>query len=288
MVKSLIESWANTMADMLSLGFFQRALIAGVAVSLLCGVLSVFVVLRRMAFIGVGISHSAFGGVALGFLLAVNPLWTGIGFAVLVALLIEWVRTRVQVEEDTAIGIFFSASMALGVIFIHLSRTYNVDLFGFLFGNILAIGEKQVVQILILTGGVLSVIMAFFKELAFLSFDDEMAWVSGVPVTFLRYLFLTLMALAVILSIYLAGIILVSALLVIPGAVARNAALHIRTMVGVSVAISVTSTIGGLMLSYGADLPSGATIVLLLAMFFLLITVFGSNRPSRKLAPRGN
>jgi zinc transport system permease protein len=288
MVKSLIESWANTMADMLSLGFFQRALIAGVAVSLLCGVLSVFVVLRRMAFIGVGISHSAFGGVALGFLLAVNPLWTGIGFAVLVALLIEWVRTRVQVEEDTAIGIFFSASMALGVIFIHLSRTYNVDLFGFLFGNILAIGEKQVVQILILTGGVLSVIMAFFKELVFLSFDDEMAWVSGVPVTFLRYLFLTLMALAVILSIYLAGIILVSALLVIPGAVARNAALHIRTMVGVSVAISVTSTIGGLMLSYGADLPSGATIVLLLAMFFLLITVFGSNRPSRKLAPRGN
>jgi zinc transport system permease protein len=124
------------MIDLLSLGFLQRALMAGILVSLLCGALSSFVVLRRMAFIGVGISHSAFGGVALGFLLGVDPLFTGIGFAVLVAVLIEWAQAHTRVQEDTAIGIFFAASMALGLVFLHLSRVYNVDVFGYLFGNI--------------------------------------------------------------------------------------------------------------------------------------------------------
>jgi zinc transport system permease protein len=267
------------MVDMLSMGFFQRALITGIAVSLLCGVLSVFVILRRMAFVGVGISHSAFGGVALGFLLGIDPLWTGISFAVLVAILIEWVRSRGRVEEDAAIGIFFSASMALGVVFVHLSSTYNVDLFGFLFGNILAIGESQVLEIVVLAVVVLSVILAFLKELIFLSFDDEMAWVSGMPVSFLRYLFMAMMALAVIISIYLAGIILVSALLVIPGAIARNLTRHITGMIGVSIGMSVAATLGGLMLSYWADLPSGATIVLLLAILFFLATIFGGWMP---------
>jgi zinc transport system permease protein len=262
--------------EMLALDFFQRALVAGVLMSLLCGTLSVFVVLRRMAFIGVGISHSAFGGVALGFLFALNPLYTAVGFSILVALLIEWVRKRSRVEEDAAIGIFFAAAMAFGVILLHLSRTYNVDLFGFLFGNILAIGKTQVWEIGVVAGGTLLVILAFFKELVFLSFDEEMAWISGVPVSLLRYLFLAMMALAVVISIYLAGIILVSALLVIPGAVARNLTQRIHRMVGVSTAISLVSTAGGLMLSYAFDIPSGATIVLLLAAFFFATTALGS------------
>ena len=137
-------------------------------------------------------------------------------------------------EEDTAIGIFFAASMALGLVFLHLSRAYNVDVFGFLFGNILAIGTRQLWQILVVTVGVLAVILAFFKELVFLSFDEEMAWVSGVPVKALRYLFLVIMALVVIVTIYLVGIILVSALLVIPGAIAQNLARQLKTMVWVS------------------------------------------------------
>ncbi|OGP71346.1 MAG: hypothetical protein A2Y80_05835 [Deltaproteobacteria bacterium RBG_13_58_19] len=256
------------MIDILSLGFFQRALLAGLMLSLLGGVLSVFVILRRMAFIGVGISHSAFGGVALGFLLGVDPLWTGIGFSVMVAMLIEWAQSRGRLEEDAAIGIFFAASMALGVVFLHLSQTYNVDVFGFLFGNILAIGEKQLGQILLVTLAVLATMAAFFKELVFLSFDEEMAWVSGVPVKPLRYLFLIIMALVVIVSIYLVGIILVSALLVIPGAIARNLTQDIKSMLAVSVATAVGATLGGLLLSYGVDWPSGATVVLLLSVWF--------------------
>lgn len=258
------------MVEFLGLGFFQRAFLAGVMLSVLCGALSVFVVLRRMAFIGVGISHSAFGGVALGFLLGIDPLWTGVGFSVLVALLIEWVRSQGRLEEDAAIGIFFAASMALGVIFLHLSRTYNVDAFGILFGNILAIGEKQLVQILVVTLAVLATMLAIFKELVYLSFDEETAWVSGVPVEALRCLFLIIMALVVIVSIYLVGIVLVSALVVIPGAIARNLAHHIRRMVGVAVAMAVVSTIGGLYLSYELDWPAGATVVLVLSSLFLL------------------
>jgi zinc transport system permease protein len=261
------------MTDFLALAFLQRALVAGILVSLLCGVLSIFVILRRMAFIGVGISHSAFGGVTLGFLLGVEPLYTGIGFAVLVALLIEWAQTRTLVEEDTAIGIFFAASMALGVVFLHLSRTYNVDVFGFLFGNILAIGPRQLMAIAAVTVGVLALILAFFKEIVFLSFDEEMAWVSGVPVRPLRYLFLILMALVVIVTIYLVGIILVSALLVIPGAIAQNLGKQLRGMLWVSAGVAVGSAVGGLILSYAIDFPSGATVVLVLALLYLVTSL---------------
>jgi ABC-type Mn2+/Zn2+ transport system permease subunit len=258
------------MIEALTLGFFQRALVAGLLLSLLCGVLSVFVILRRMAFIGVGISHSAFGGVALGFLLGIDPLWSGIAFAVAVALLIEWAQEQGRLEEDAAIGIFFAFAMALGVIFLHLSRTYNVDVFGFLFGNILAVGPHQLGEIGVVSLIVLGTVAFFYKELVFLSFDEEMAWVTGVPVKALRYLFLVLLALVIIMAIYLVGIILVSALLVIPGAVARNLTRHIVGMLWVSVAAALGATAGGLFLSFGLDWPSGATVVLVLGMFFFL------------------
>ena len=266
------------MIELLGLDFFQRALLAGVLLSLICGALSVFVILRRMAFIGVGISHSAFGGVALGFLLGVNPLWTGVGFSVVVALAIEWAQSRGHLEEDAAIGIFFAASMAAGVVFLHLSRTYNVDVFGFLFGNILAIGLSQVGQILVVALAVGGVLTAFFKEFVFLSFDEEMAWVSGVPVKALRYLFLVVMALVVIVAIYLVGIILVSALLVIPGAIARNLARHITGMVAVSMGSAVSAAVGGLLASAALDWPSGATIVLLLALGFCISALLAGRR----------
>jgi len=266
------------MIEALSLGFLQRALLAGVMVSVLCGVLSVFVILRRLAFIGVGISHSAFGGVALGFLLAVDPLWTGVAFSAAVALAIDWAKRHTRVEEDTAIGIFFAASMALGLVFLHLSRAYNVDVFGFLFGNLLAIGPRQVLQILVATVAVLAVVWVFFKELVFLSFDEEMAWVSGVPVAALTRLFLVMMALVVIVSIYLVGIILVSALLVIPGAIAQNLSRQVRGMVAVSTAVAVAATVGGLALSFWLDFPPGATIVLLLTAIYFLTSLVQSRR----------
>lgn len=266
------------MTEWLSPGFMQNAFLGGLLVSLICGLLSVFIVLRRMAFVGAGISHSAFGGVALGFLLQIDPFWTGLLFAILVAFLIEGFQSRGRIEEDTAIGIFFAASMALGVIFLHFSKTYNADIFGILFGNILAIGPNQLLQVAGVAVVVLIFLFSFYKELVFISFDEEMAWVCGIPVKILRYAFLAVLALVIIVAIYLVGIILVSALLVIPAAVARNLTNHIRTMLLVSSGVAVSSTLGGLELSYRIDLPSGATIVMILALLFFMATLWGKRR----------
>ncbi len=266
------------MTEWLSPGFMQNALLGGLLVSLVCGLLSVFIVLRRMAFVGAGISHSAFGGVALGYLLQVDPFWTGLVFSILVAFLIEGVQSRGRIEEDTAIGIFFAAAMALGVLFLHFSRTYNADIFGVLFGNILAIGPTQLMQVTVVAVLVLLFLLFFFKELVFISFDEEMAWVCGTPVKMLRYLLLAMLALVIIVAIYLVGIVLVSALLVIPAAVARNLTHHIRKMLLVSTSVAIGSTLAGLELSYRIDLPSGATIVVILAVLFFLATWWGKWR----------
>lgn len=266
------------MIEWLQPGFMQNAVAGGLLVSLICGLLSVFIVLRRMAFVGAGISHAAFGGVSLGFLLQVDPFWSGLVFAILVAFLIEVVQTRGRVEEDTAIGIFFAAAMAAGVLFLHFSRTYNADIFGILFGNILAIGPQQLWQVAGVAAIVLIFLYLFYKELIFLSFDEEMAWVCGVPVQAVRYLFLAVLALVIIVAIYLVGIVLVSALLVIPAAVARNLTRHIHAMLLVSTLVSLAATLVGLHLSYQIDLPSGATIVVILAGLFFLATFYGRRR----------
>ena len=206
------------MAELFALGFMQRAFAAGILVALLCAVFSVFVVLKRLSFIGVGISHSAFGGVALGFLLGLSPSLTAILFSGGVALLIGLVNRKGRLHEDTAIGIFFSLTMALGIFLIGISQRYNVDLFGYLFGNILAITRGDLLLVVILVPIVLAFVFSIFKELLFISFDEEVATVSGVPVGPIYYLFLLAMAVTIVIAIKLIGIVLVSALLVLPGA----------------------------------------------------------------------
>jgi len=258
------------MNDIFSYGFMQRALLAGVIVGLLCSVLSLFVVLKRLSFVGAGISHSAFGGVALGFLLGIEPTWTAAIFCVLIALLIGLVKQRGKIQEDTAIGIFFAATMAFGILLIGLSKRYNMDLFGYLFGNILAISGSDLKMVIAVSIVVLSILAIFFKELLFYSFDEEMTKVSGIPAGLLNYLLLTLLALVIVISIKVVGIVLVSALLVIPGATGRQVTSNYRGMLAVSLLVGLLATTGGLILSCFLNLPSGSTIVLLATLFFFL------------------
>ncbi|MBP1683914.1 MAG: hypothetical protein H6Q33_57 [Deltaproteobacteria bacterium] len=256
------------MTELLSYGFMQRALVAGVLVGLLCGVLGFFVVLKRMSFIGVGISHSAFGGIAIGVLCGVEPLIAAAIFATLVAWGIGWLSRAGRLHEDTSIGILFSSAMALGVALISLSRTYQVDLFGYLFGNILSVSTGD----LWLLGGlslvVLSTVALLFKELLFLSFDEEVARASGLPVSALWYLLLTCLALAVVAAIRVVGIVLVEALLVIPAAIGYQVAGGYRMMIGLSVLSAVTAAVAGLLISYFLNVAAGATIVLTLTVLF--------------------
>jgi zinc transport system permease protein len=256
--------------DALQLGFMQRALAAGVLIAALCALFSVFIVLKRLSFIGVGISHSAFGGVALGFLLGIDPTLTAVLFSATVALLIGFINRQGRLHEDTAIGIFFSLTMALGILFIGLSRRYNVDLFGYLFGNILAINGTDLTIIAIAAPLVFLLVISVFKELLFLSFDEEVARVSGVAVTPLYYLFLLAMAVTIVIAIKLIGIVLVSALLVLPAATARQLVHRYWGIVWCSIAIAVFSTVAGLWFSYQLNLASGATIVLLAGSLFFL------------------
>ncbi len=264
------------MSELLALEFMRNAFLAGMLLGTVLAVVSFFVVLRRFSFIGVGVAHSAFGGVALGVLLGVSPVLSALGFSIIVANAIGWISRRKEISTDTAIGIFFALAMALGVIFIGMSGRYNVDLFGYLFGNILAITRQELVIVCVLGILVLAGIVLFFKEFLFIAFDQEVARVNGVPVTLLDHFFLTLLAVAVVICIKMVGIVLVSALLVIPGAAASQVARRYGAMIGVSIAVAVISTTGGLILSYYADLASGAVIVTLAALLFFI--AFGLGR----------
>lgn len=268
----------KTMIDMFNFEFMQNAFLAGMMLGFVLAVVSFFVVLRRMSFIGVGVAHSAFGGVALGALLGISPTLTAIGFAVVVSNAIGYIGKEERISTDTAIGIFFPLAMALGVIFISLSDQYNADLFGYLFGNILAITRQDLIVIAVLGGLVLLSTTMFFKELLFVAYDREVAFVSGMPVTFLDHFFLTILAFSVVISIKIIGIILVSALLVIPGAAASQVTRRYDSMITLSILIGLVSTGGGLIISYFVNLPSGATIVALASIIFFAAFGLGQIR----------
>jgi ABC-type Mn2+/Zn2+ transport system permease subunit len=246
------------MIEILSSAFMQKALFVGIMVSLISGLVSVFVVLRKMSFIGAGISHAAFGGVAIGFFTGVTPIVTALFYSIAVALGIEFVSRKGKVSEDASIGIFFASSMALGILLISLSKEYNIDLFGYLFGNILAITDGEVILTLFTTVLVTGCIMLFLKEIFLITYNEEIARVSGIPVR--------------------AGIILVSALLVIPGATAQLLTINLYSMIATSCGVAVISTVLGLFLSYELDVAPGGSIVLTATALFFIALYFKRRR----------
>lgn len=253
---------------MLEFAFMQRALAAAVGIGVVCGALGFFVVLRRLAFIGVGVSHSAIGGIALGLVLGISPLLCGALFAVAVALGVAWVGRRGGISEDAAIGVFFSGSMALGVVLFSLRRGYQQDLFGYLFGNVLAISTPELIGLAVLGLGVLAVLRWAFRPLLFASFDAEIARAYGHPVAALNTLLLVLLALTVVIGVRLVGVILIEALLVIPAATAALWARHYRSQIALSMALAAGAGALGLVLAYHLDLAAGGTIVLVSAAAF--------------------
>ncbi|MBN1592235.1 MAG: metal ABC transporter permease [Candidatus Coatesbacteria bacterium] len=249
--------------------FMRNAFLAGIIVGVTCSILSVYVVVKRLAFIGQGISHSAFGGVALALFLFQDSVGADLKvnivtliFCLLVAALIGWASRGRRISEDSAIGIFFAVSMAAGVIFIAMRHRYTGEVFSYLFGDILGVSSVDIASITILAVLVLGVIIAFFKEIFFFCFDERLATISGLPTRFLHYLLLILLAFTIVISIKVVGIILVSAFLVIPGATAKLLSASFKKMLVIATALGTTSSLIGLYASYHLDIPSGATIVL--------------------------
>jgi len=268
--------------DILQYTFMQRALMAGAIVGALCAIIGVYVVLKGMSFVGAGIAHASFGGVALGFLLGINPIITAVFFCIATAMGIGAISRKGDIKEDTAVGIFFSATMALGILFIGLSKGYNIDLFGYLFGSILAVTQFDLIVTTTVGIVVLLIIAVLYKEFMFISFDAETAAIVGIPVVTLYYLLLAIIALTIVVSIKVVGIILVSALIIIPAATAFQIAEDFRLMMVLSTIFGVISSIGGLFLSYAINTASGATIVLLATVIFFITAAISPRRRRKR------
>jgi len=255
------------MIDALSTPFMQRALIAGVLVAFAASFFSPFVVQRRMAFLGSGLAHAAFGGVALGILLGWAPLAVALPFTVASALGIVAVRHHSDLDIDTAIGILFSLAMALGIIFLALSPHYSRDAFSYLFGSILALNSTD----LWLSGSVALMslaLMPWWRAWAYASFDRDLARADRLHIERHDYLLAGALAVLVVASIKVVGIILVSAFLVLPGAAARLLVSRFASFTVVSVVIGLATVVAGLLLSYPLDLPSGPVVILVQCAVF--------------------
>jgi zinc transport system permease protein len=273
------------MIELLQFDFMRNALIAAVLVSVACGIVGTYVVTKRIVFISGGISHTAFGGIGLGYLLGVSPILAAIPFSLLSALGIGIMSRRARVSEDTAIGILWTVGMALGIIFINLSPGYAPDLFSYLFGNILTVPTFDLFVMLALDAVIILTVVLLYREFSAMSFDEEFATVVGVPTRVLYLLLLCLVALSVIVLIRVVGIILVIALLTIPVAISRHFTNNLRTLMLLSTLTGIVMTLAGLWISYLLDLASGATIVLVLGATFFISSIF--KYPGRARAGNG-
>ncbi len=263
--------------------FMVRALIASVIVGIVCGVVGSFVVLRGMTFLGDALAHSILPGVALGYLLgrgAKGPMfWGALLAAILASLGVGAISKRTRLREDASIGIIFAGMLALGIAIISSVKNYAVDLAHILFGNVLAVSWGDLALIGGLGTLVILTVAAFYKEFMVMAFDPILASTLRIKAELLNYIFLAIISVTVVVSLQTVGVALAVALLITPAATAYLVASRLLTMMAISAAIGVASGIVGLYLSYYLGIASGASIVLVCTVFFLIaLTLFRSRR----------
>jgi zinc transport system permease protein len=264
------------MMELLSYQFFINALIAAVFTSITCGFIGTYIVSRRIVFISGGISHASFGGVGIGYYMGIDPIIGAAVFSVLSAIGIEAFANKSDLRRDSLIGIMWSFGMAVGIIFISITPGYTANLMTYLFGNILTVTAFD----LYLMAGLSAIIILFFillfKEILYVSFDEEYSRTQGVPVTLINFALISLVALTIVFNIRVVGIILVISLLTIPQATANLVSKNFRHIILLSVAFGLLSSISGLFLSYQFNVPSGAAIIFFSIIIFFLVklTVF--------------
>ncbi|GAB4245956.1 MAG: metal ABC transporter permease [Candidatus Methylacidiphilales bacterium] len=258
-------------------GFMQRALLGACLVSLACATIGVFVVLRRMAFLGDALAHTVMPGIVLAHFQQVNLFLGALTASLLSAIGIGWLSRRDSIREDTAIGIVFTGMFALGILYMSARRSFR-DFTHILFGNVIGITDQDVVLLAVVATVVLGGILLLFKELELTSFDPRYAAVIGLSSSKVRFALLILCALAVVAAIQAVGVLLTMALLITPAATAGQLTRRLIPMLGVSVLVALFSCLVGLYASYYADLASGATIVLTSIGCFLVSLLLGAGR----------
>lgn len=261
--------------------FMRHALLAGFLASISCGIIGSYVVIKRIVFISGGIAHTAYGGIGLGYFLGINPMLGALGFTVLSAIGMGIVSDRSAQRSDTIIGVMWAAGMALGIVFVSLSPGYTTDLMSYLFGNILVVPVMDIWLMLALNLIIVITVIALYEELKTTSFDEEFARTAGLNTRLLNLVLLVLIALTIIVLIRAVGIILVIALLTIPAATAGRLTSSLKYMMIIAIILGMLFTSGGLLLSYVFDLPSGATIILLAGIVFVLVSICLSIKEKR-------
>lgn len=251
-------------------GFLQHALLAGLLASIGCGVIGTFVVVRRISFLAGGIAHAVLAGMGIVYFFGGQPLYGALPAALLSAILIALINRRYQQYEDTLVAALWSVGIAIGVIFITRTPGYSVDLLGYLFGNILLVTQADLILMAILDGVILLFVMFYYKQLLAICFDEEFARVRGVRVEVMHTLLLCMVALTVVLLVKVAGLILVIALLALPAATAMQFSRSLLKIMALAVLFGGLICTLGLWLSYMPDLPAGATMVITAAIFYIV------------------
>lgn len=258
------------MIEALQYGFMRNAVAAGVLVSIACGIIGTYIVTNRIVFLSGGIAHAAYGGIGLGYLLGINPVYGAIAFSLFSALGMGIIHRRTKERSDTIIGIMWAVGMALGIIFLDLTPGYKADLMSYLFGSILAVPSGDLITMLILNLIILTLVVLYYRDLQAISFDETFAFVVNVPVDHLYLLLVGMVALTVVMTMRIVGLIMVIALLTIPPAIAGLFVKDMKRMMLFSSILSILFTFAGLMLSYYLNLTSGATIILIAGVSYFI------------------
>lgn len=262
------------MLNVFQYGFMIRALEVGILIGAISPLIGIFLVLRRYSLIADTLSHVSLAGIALGLLLKINPLFTAIGASVLSSIAIERLRLSKKIYGESALSIFLSGSLALAIVLISLAHGFSANLFNYLFGSIIAVKQSDVYFILFVGIFVFITIIAFYKELTYITFDEEAAQVGGIPTRFINILLIVLAALTVSLAIPIVGILLIAALIVIPVVTALQFKKSFFHTILYAELISLFSVLTGIISSFYLNLPAGGTIVLIALGLFSLSLLY--------------
>ena len=258
------------MLELLNYTFFQHALLGSLFASIACGIIGTYIVTRRLVFISGGITHASFGGIGIGLYAGISPLLSAAIFAVLSAFGVEWLSKRKDMREDSAIAVFWTFGMAIGIIFSFLSPGFAPDLSAFLFGNILTITSTDIWMLVGLSVLLIGFFTCFLNPIIYIAFDREYARSQRIPVVLFEYLLMMFIALTIVACLRMIGIVLVISLLTLPQTTANLFTHRFKKIIWLSIAIGFLGCLGGLLLSYQMQVPSGAAIIFFLILVYAL------------------
>ena len=257
----------NNLIELLQYTFFQHALLGSLFASIACGIIGTYIVTRRLVFISGGITHASFGGIGIGLYTGISPILSAALFSVLSAFGVEWLSKRKDMREDSAIAVFWTFGMAIGIIFSFLSPGFAPDLSAFLFGNILTITRTDIVVLAVLSLLLIAFFAIFLSPIIYIAFDREFARSQRIPVVLFEYILMMFIALTIVACLRMIGIVLAMSLLTIPQLTANLFTVSFKRIILLSILFAYIGCVGGLLLSYQLQIPSGAAII-----FFSILT----------------